>query len=132
MTTPEKRKPAQGQGRPRETTANRSQRRPDASAPDSQLDLFAGRDQAEDNTDPWWAENAMTALTTIARTGVEFQCYDLVEQFGLTEPDTGKRWGALFGKAARAGVIVAVGVTRSRRPSACGALTRVWRGVLDD
>ncbi|MDN5917370.1 MAG: hypothetical protein L0I76_20110 [Pseudonocardia sp.] len=130
MTTPEKRKPAPAKGRPRDTTAHRSERRPDASAPaDGQLDLFAGRDQAEENTDQWWADTAMTALTTIASTGVEFQCYDLVEQFGLTEPDIGKRWGALFGKAARTGVIVAVGVTRSRRPSACGALTRVWRGA---
>lgn len=94
------------------------------------MDLFAGRDEAEENTDTWWAENALAAIRVLAGSGREFQAYDIVEQFGVAEPDSGKRWGALLKRAAREGLIVPVGVARSRRPSSAGALCRTWRGVV--
>lgn len=133
MTSSGKRKPAPGQGRPRTTTsADRCQRCTcdrNAATGDGQLDLFAGRGQAEANTDVWWASTAMSAIQAIAATGREFQAFDLVEDYGLVEPDTGKRWGGLLNAAAKQGVIVPVGFARSRRPSAAGALCRTWRGA---
>lgn len=97
--------------------------------PAEQLDLFAGRDQSERNTDAWWASTAMAAVRAMAATGREFQAFDLVETFGLVDPDHPNRWGALLSRAAREGVIVAVGAAPSRRPATAGSLCRTWRGA---
>jgi hypothetical protein len=94
-----------------------------------QLDLFAGRDRAEENTDDWWASTAMQAVRALAATGRVFQAYDLVETYGIAEPDHPNRWGALLTRAARHGLIVAVGAAPSRRPKTAGSLTRTWRGA---
>lgn len=134
MTAPERRKPAPPQSRPRATYSpdRRSQRHDDGSSEThGQLDLFAGRDQAEDNGDAWWFHLADQAIRDIAESGVEFQAFDLVERYALPEPDHHSRWGAALRRAARDGVIVAVGAAPSRRPTTCGSLTRTWRGACE-
>lgn len=72
---------------------------------------------------------ALQAVRAMASTGREFQAFDLVESFRVPEPDHPNRWGALLARAARQGVIVAVGATPSRRLSTAQSLTRTWRGV---
>jgi len=98
----------------------------DASTDD---DVLAGRDHAERNADEWWISTAMQAVRAMATTGREFQAFDLVQTYGVAEPDHPNRWGALFTRAAREGVIVSVGAAPSRRPTACKSLTRTWRGA---
>ena len=92
-------------------------------------DVLAGRDHAECNADEWWISTAMQAVRAMAAGGQVFQAYDLVEVYGIPEPDHPNRWGALLGRAARAGLIVSVGAAPSRRPTACKSLTRTWRGA---
>jgi len=92
-------------------------------------DVLAGRDQAERNCDDWWISTALQAVRAMANTGREFQAFDLDESFRVPEPDHPNRWGALLARAARQGVIVAVGATPSRRLSTAQSLTRTWRGV---
>lgn len=88
-----------------------------------------GRDQAEEGTDAWWRSTAMQAVRAIAATDREWQCYDLVADYGVPDPDHPNRWGALLGHAARLGLIVPVGAAPSRRPATAGSLTRTWRGA---
>lgn len=89
----------------------------------------SGRDRAGEGTDQWWRSTAMQAVRAIAGTGREFQCYDLVADYGVPEPDHANRWGALLNHAARLGLIVPVGAAPSRRPATAGSLTRTWRGA---
>jgi len=92
-------------------------------------DALAGRDRAERNADEWWIRTAMQAVGAMANTGREFQAFDLVQTYGVPEPDHPNRWGALLTRAAREGVIVSVGAAPSRRPSTARSLTRTWRGA---
>ncbi len=92
-------------------------------------DVLAGRDRAEHNCDDWWMRTALQAVRAMARSGREFQAFDLVETYGTPEPDHPNRWGALLTRAARQGVIIAVGTAPSRRPSTARSLTRTWRGA---
>lgn len=94
-----------------------------------QPDLFEGVAAAERNGDPWWFDTAMQAVRAMAATGRVFQAYDLVETYRIPEPDHPNRWGALFVRAAHAGVIVPVGAAKSRRPTTAGSLTRTWQGA---
>lgn len=91
-------------------------------------EILAGRDRAERNTDDWWRATAMQAVLAAAATRRVFQAFDLVETYGIAEPDHPNRWGALLTRAAREGVIVAVGAAPSRRPSTARSLTRTWQG----
>jgi hypothetical protein len=92
-------------------------------------DVLAGRDHAGRNADEWWLSTAMQAVRVMATTGREFQAFDLVQTYRVPEPDHPNRWGALFTRAAREGVIVPVGAAPSRRPTAARSLTRTWRGA---
>lgn len=94
-------------------------------------ETLSGRDRAERNTDDWWTAVALQAVRAMAATGRIFQCYDLVEVYAIPEPDHPNRWGALLTRAARKGLIVAVGAAPSRRPKTAGSLTRTWRGAQD-
>lgn len=91
--------------------------------------VLAGRDQAERNADDWWIRTALQAVRALAKTGQEFQAYDLVEIYAIPEPDHPNRWGALLTRASRDGLIVAVGAAPSRRPATARSLTRTWRGA---
>lgn len=97
--------------------------------PAADANVLAGRDRAERNGDDWWVRTALQAVRAAAKTGQEFQAFDLVETYGVPEPDHPNRWGALLTRAARDGVIVAVGAAPSRRPSTARSLTRTWRGA---
>ncbi len=92
-------------------------------------EVLAGRDVAERNADTWWIDTAMQAVRAMAATGRVFQCYDLVETYGVPDPDHANRWGALLTRAAREGLIVAVGAAPSSRPTTARSLTRTWRGA---
>ena len=96
---------------------------------DGPTDVLTGREQAIRNLDDWWTNTALRAIQAIAKTGREFQAYDLVEGYGLAEPDHPNRWGALLTRAAREGLIVPVGAAPSRRPRTARSLTRTWRGA---
>lgn len=110
----------------------------DDSAPDRQPTLFedpptdddvmAGRELAVCGLDDWWTATALQAIRAIAKTGREFQAFDLVE-LGVPEPDHPNRWGALLTRASRDGLIVATGAAPSRRPRTARSLTRTWRGA---
>jgi hypothetical protein len=92
-------------------------------------DALAGRAQAERHCDDWWTSTALQAVRAMARSGREFQAFDLVEIYRVPEPDHPNRWGALLTRAAREGVIVSVGAAPSHRPSTARSLTRTWRGA---
>lgn len=121
------------------TDTSRPGRQPGTDAlRDDQPDMWAadpadgglpGRDRAERNVDDWWLDTAMQAVRAMAATGREFQCYDLVETYGVPDPDHPNRWGALLTRAARENVIVPVGAAQSRRPATALSLTRTRRGA---
>ena len=90
-----------------------------------------GRDIAEANTDPAWSDTAMAAIVAMARTGRTFEAYTLVAELGVPEPDKSCRWGAVFARAHRQGVILRVGAVQSSRRTVAKSLTSVWRGNSD-
>jgi hypothetical protein len=92
-------------------------------------DVMAGREQAVCNSDSWWMSIGLQAIRAIAKTGDEFQAFDLIERYHIPEPDHPNRWGPLFSRAARQGLIVPVGAAPSRRPRTARSLTRTWRGA---
>lgn len=88
-----------------------------------------GLESAIDNADPWWWSTAWSALATEAKTGREFDAFDLTDRYGVDGPDSPARWGALFRSAHTQGLIVPVGFRASRRPSRAGGVCRVWTGA---
>lgn len=77
----------------------------------------------------WWAR-ASRAVEQLGREGRPFQAYDIVDRFGIEEPDNGaKQWGALFAAMRRAGVIDHHGFATSRRPTAHASACREWIGI---
>lgn len=104
---------------------------------DEQLDIYAipdarkqqGMAAAAASTDDWWRSCAMQAIEALAATGEEFQSYDLVLRYGLSEPAHPNQWGPLLRSAARAGLICKAGVAESKRPETNKSLTRTWRGA---
>lgn len=102
-----------------------------------QLDLAeALRDVNEGMADtaaaasPDWWSRAESAVLWLAREGAEFQAYDVVERFGLDEPDnTAKQWGALFAALRKADLIEPAGYAQSSRPTASKSAVRTWRGT---
>lgn len=90
-----------------------------------------GMARADESTDPWWRACAMQAVEAEAASGRVFQSYDLVLRYGLAEPPSGPNaWGSLFGAAAKAGLIQAVGYAPSARPTTAKSAVRTWRGVV--
>lgn len=85
--------------------------------------------EAPDTRDEWWWKPALAALRNEAQSGREFDSYTLTEVYGIDQPDSPARWGALFRKAHADGIIEHAGVTASRRPSRAGGLVRTWRGA---
>jgi hypothetical protein len=89
----------------------------------------AGMAQAEAATAPDWADACQAAIREMARRGHPFQAADLVAEGLIDEPDHPSRWGAAFGHAARAGVIVCCGAAPSKRSTVRSSLCRTWKGV---
>ncbi len=90
---------------------------------------YAGRDQAEQHADGWWWSCAMQAVEAMAATGRTFQAHDVADVYGLADPDSPNRWGALMGAAHRLGIVEPVGVAMSSRRSTARSLVRTWRGA---
>lgn len=78
-------------------------------------------------SDPWWHDCALRALSWLAEGGRPFDAFDLTE-LGVPDPDHPNRWGALFNAARQSGLIECVGFRESRRPSRAGGVCRVWQG----
>lgn len=75
-----------------------------------------------------WKAAAESALSDLAASGVDFTADDLRARVDtLAAPE--KALGAIFGAAARRGLIECIGITTSSRPQRHGGLLRVWRGV---
>lgn len=87
----------------------------------------AGLAQAAEHADGWWESMALQAIRYLASSGREFQCYELVTECGLVEPDDPSRWGSVFHRAKREGLIVPVGAAPSLRPTVAGSLVRTWK-----
>ncbi|MGC5584139.1 hypothetical protein [Ornithinimicrobium sp. W1665] len=85
-------------------------------------------DQVLDNADTWWRDCAERALLWWARSGAEFEAYDLVG-IGVPEPDKPHRWGPLFLNASARGLIEPVRYQPSARPTRHGGVCRIWRGT---
>jgi hypothetical protein len=102
-----------------------------------QLDLAAalrevnqGEAAAAAAAPPDWWKRAVRAVLWLAREGTPFQAHDIVERFGLDEPDNpASQWGALFGALSKAGLIETAGYAQSKRPTARGSAVRTWRGT---
>jgi hypothetical protein len=87
-------------------------------------------EQAALSFDRNWSDEAFEVLERLAVDGIEFTADYLIELFGV--PDSAGAVGAVFSKAAKAGLIKVVGYATSRRIGRHGSLVRVWRGRVDD
>jgi hypothetical protein len=81
-----------------------------------------------------WQQEAASALLSLASTGEPFSSDDLLDAVGFPDddhtPNAGNNAiGSVFRKASADGVIVPVGVTRSKVPTRKGGLVRTWQGV---
>jgi hypothetical protein len=76
-----------------------------------------------------WVDQALLAVAAIASTGRQFQCWDLVDGYGLPEPTTTAAWGALMRRAKVQGLVRRVGYEQSRRPETKGSAVAVWVGA---
>ncbi|WP_160051177.1 hypothetical protein [Nocardiopsis sp. FR26] len=80
-----------------------------------------------------WKSRAWSAVEQLAREGRPFQAYDVVQRFGIEEPDNpAKQWGALLNAMRAAKVIVPAGGEPSRRPGAKGSMCRTWIGATQN
>jgi len=78
---------------------------------------------------PPWKVRAQRAIAQLAATGDEFAADDVLLECNLRPPRRPSQLSAAFRVAQRAGVIRAVGVRRSERPSRRGGKVRVWVGT---
>lgn len=88
---------------------------------------YDGVRTAEANAEAGWWEHGMRTIGEFALTGREFVPDDVTDVIGA--PDHVNRVGALFAAASKAGLIEAVGMRRSTRPSRHGNRVCVWRGT---
>lgn len=79
------------------------------------------------NADPEWVREAWAVLLELVVSGVEFSADDVREAV-TRRPHHPGAWGALFRRAAGAGLIERAGTTTSRTAGRNGSLTRTWRG----
>ncbi len=108
-----------------QTTADSRQ----AASHHAERDRKAGAALADEAAGASWRSTADAAIAQMADRGVPFTVDDLVDITGLPEARNPRAMGPRFSAAAHAGLIVQVGYTTSRRPSAHSAVVRVWRGA---
>jgi hypothetical protein len=93
-------------------------------------DVNEGMADAAAATSPDWWKRAERAVLWLAREGVEFQAYDVVERFGMDEPDNpAKQWGSLLAALHKEGLIEPAGYAQSKRPTASKSAVRTWKGT---
>jgi hypothetical protein len=104
------------------------------SAVEQELTLWSGlsRDSGirRTLTDPesrQWQDEAFAAIEERAAGGFEFDAQDIRRDVGRA-PSAGAM-GAVFRRAAQAGIIQSVGVRCSSAISRHGGLVRIWRGT---
>lgn len=78
-----------------------------------------------------WKALAERAIAELAATGQPFTAEDLRERVGRPLGSSDNCMGAVFGTAARAGIIEPIAYTQAKRPEAAGRVLRVWRGCRD-
>lgn len=88
----------------------------------------AGTAQADAAAGDWWKATADQAIDHLAATGRPFTADD-VRDLGVPDPSSPKAWGARFLSASKAGRIVRVGYTPSRRASVHAHPVAVWQGA---
>lgn len=77
-----------------------------------------------------WMEAATCVLESLANRGSEFTSDDLRRECDakwVCEPSHPNAWGAVFSKAAKAGLIERIGYRKSTLPSAHARVVAVWR-----
>lgn|GEM_PF-4133388 len=94
------------------------------------IDTTTGPEDALDAAWHLWRMAARDRMKELAESGTSFTADDITDVCGLP-PVTGSpnAVGGLFIVASRAGLIEAVGVSRSRRPSRHAGLQRCWKGT---
>ena len=85
-------------------------------------------------TGPSWQQVARVRLRELADSGQPFTAddlYDSVDHPDLAHAANGRNnaIGSLFGEAHKTGMIIPVGVQKSRQPHRKGGMVRVWRGT---
>ena len=89
-------------------------------------------EQTADNAAELWKASVMGAIVDLAVTRQPFtadEVHQLVDQTGYTTP-TENAMGAMFARAARAGIIKTNNQYRpSTRPEAHRRMVRIWEGV---
>ena len=81
--------------------------------------------------DPEWADRAFAHLEQYAREHEAFISEDVSDasrDAGMPQPRTDRAWGAIYRRAAKAGVIVQDGSGRSRRRH--GSICPRWRSLI--
>ena len=89
----------------------------------------AGMNDADESTDPAWADHCDAAIEEMARRRTPFQASDLVKQGLVGEPEKHQQWGPRFIKAANAGVIRQLPAARSNRKNTHRSLLHIWIGA---
>ena len=73
-----------------------------------------------------WRDQAMPVLEQLAATGRTFSAADITDVVGL--PESRNAVGALFGGAARRGLIQRVGFTQATRRERHASTNSLWQG----
>ena len=84
-----------------------------------------------DDVTPRWTDVAEQFLTVYAVRNWLFMGEEVVEaarEWGLVEPPDARAWGAVFKRAARAGVIVKDGYGKARTSNL--SMKPVWRSLV--
>lgn len=90
----------------------------------------SGRQQAVHGTHPAWKVAAEAELDRLAATGRPFTADDLWEAVGSPMASASSNSvGALFSAACKAGRIIPIGFTQTRRASGHARVIRQWRGA---
>ncbi|MFF3324919.1 hypothetical protein [Streptomyces sp. NPDC002889] len=88
-----------------------------------------GMAEADDSSDPAWADQCDAAIEEMARRRIPFQASDLVKQGLVGEPDKHQQWGPRFSTAAKHGLIRELTASKSKRTSSRSSRLVTWIGA---